>query len=39
MLNAVEIEEAISAKAKFTLATDGTDFEAEDLTTGETVGG
>jgi hypothetical protein len=25
------------AKAKFTLATDGTDFEAEDLTTGETV--
>ena len=25
------------AKAKFILATDGTDFEAEDLTTGETV--
>lgn len=25
------------AKAKFVLATDGTDFEAEDLTTGETV--
>jgi hypothetical protein len=25
------------AKAKFTLATDGTDFEAEDLATGETV--
>ena len=25
------------AKAKFTLATDGTDFEAEDLTSGETV--
>src|SRR6267142_1247827 len=25
------------AKARFTLATDGVDFEAEDLTTGETV--
>lgn len=25
------------AKARFTLATDGTDFEAEDLVTGETV--
>ena len=25
------------AKAKFVLATDGTDFEAEDLTTGETI--
>src|SRR3954468_17282239 len=25
------------AKARFTLATDGSDFEAEDLTTGETV--
>src|SRR5258705_7743085 len=28
---------ATPAKAKFTLATDGTDFEVEDLTTGETV--
>lgn len=25
------------AKAKFVLATDGADFEAEDLTSGETV--
>ena len=27
----------VKAKAKFTLATDGADFEAEDLTSGETV--